>query len=81
MKKVILLAAFGVTSILSATEVNSKSDTKSKYYPVTITSSCGYTQTFEVGPTDSIDCVVVESNQMEEECAAPFTNPILAGMP
>ena len=50
------------------------------YHPITLTSSCGYTQTVDVGPNDAPDCYLTDLQQMEDECSAPFTNPIMAGM-
>lgn len=78
MKKIILLAAFGVAGMMNANiskEVTAES--KVFYHPITLTSSCGYTQIVEVGPTDQPDCWVTDLQQMEDECSASFTNPKL----
>lgn len=85
MKKIILLATFGVAGLVSAKSTEIMTDTKKEiavffYHPITLTSSCGYSQVVEVGPNDAPDCFLVDLQQMEDECAAPFTNPILAGM-
>lgn len=31
-------------------------------------------------PNDAPDCYLTDLQQMEDECTAPFENPILAGM-
>ncbi|SIT19784.1 hypothetical protein [Chryseobacterium gambrini] len=82
MKKIILLAAFGVAGMLSAKTSNKEGESKSKvfYHPIVLTSSCGYTQVVEVGPNDQPDCWMTDAQQMEDECASPFTNPRLAGI-
>lgn len=79
MKKIILLAAFGIAGLVSAKSSDMKVKTKSKiyYHPITLTSSCGYTQVVEVGPNDQPDCYLVDLQQMEDECAAPFSNPMM----
>lgn len=58
-------------------QIKTVSKAKSSYYPITMTSSCGYTQTVEVGPNDQPDCWITDLNQMEEDCASPFENPQL----
>ncbi|WP_288437785.1 hypothetical protein [Chryseobacterium culicis] len=87
MKKMILLATVCVAGLVSAKSVEVKKETKeikavseSKYHPITITSSCGYTQVIEVTAQDDPQCWIVDAQQMEDDCTAPFTNPILAGM-
>jgi hypothetical protein len=79
MKKIILLASFGVAGLVSAKSFNMeiKNDLKIYYHPITLTSSCGYTQVVEVGPYDQPDCYLVDLQQMEDECAAPFSNPMM----
>lgn len=81
MKKMILLATLGVAGMMSAntSDVEVKTTSKIYYHPITLTSSCGYTQIVEVGPLDQPDCWLTDAQQMEDECAAPFTNPQLAG--
>lgn len=93
MKRIILLAAFGAAGLVSANtsevketaekvsnaQIKSDAKAKSSYYPVTLTSSCGYTQTVDVGPNDQPDCFLTDLQQMEDECAAPFNNPMLGG--
>lgn len=81
MKKIVILAAFGVAGLVNAKNSADKeilkvsnNETKSAYHPITLTSSCGYTQIIEVGPKDDQWCWTVDLNQMEEECAAPFEN-------
>jgi hypothetical protein len=78
MKRIILLAAFGAAGLVSANTSEVK-EAKSSYYPITMTSSCGYTQTVDVGPNDQPDCFLTDLQQMEDECAAPFNNPMLGG--
>lgn len=89
MKKVILLATICVAGLVSAKSAEAKTESKEVkasyaamffYHPITLTSSCGYTQTVNVGPNDAPDCYLTDLQQMEDECAAPFENPILAGM-
>jgi hypothetical protein len=89
MKKIILLAAFGVAGLVSAKSTEIKTETREVntlslaaffYHPIKLTSSCGYTEFVEVGPNDAPDCYLLDLQQMEDECAAPFTNSILAGM-
>lgn len=88
MKKIVILAALGVAGVLSAKNPILQKTSEnvlnkkiiSAYHPITITSSCGYTEVIEVGPNDDPWCWTVDLNQMEEECAAPFENPLLAGM-
>ncbi|MBP1163761.1 MULTISPECIES: hypothetical protein [unclassified Chryseobacterium] len=89
MKKMILLATICVAGLVSAKstevrtetkEVNASSAAMFFYHPITLTSSCGYTQTVEVGANDAPDCYLTDLQQMEDECSAPFTNPIMAGM-
>lgn len=89
MKKMILLATVCVAGLVSAKSAEVKTETKDVkatstsmffYHPITLTSSCGYTQTVEVGPNDAPDCYLTDLQQMEDECSAPFTNPIMAGM-
>ncbi|WBV53904.1 hypothetical protein [Chryseobacterium gambrini] len=77
MKKIILLAAFGVAGMLSAKTSNKEGESKSKvfYNPIVLTSSCGYTQYVTVGPLDQPDCWMTDLQQMEEECSSPFENP------
>ncbi|MFP3597088.1 hypothetical protein [Chryseobacterium sp. SIMBA_029] len=86
MKKMILLATVCVAGLVSAKSAEVKTETKEVnavttakfiYHSVTLTSSCGYTQTIEVGPNDTIDCFLTDLQQMEDECSAPFTNPML----
>ncbi|WP_223600759.1 hypothetical protein [Chryseobacterium sp. GVT01B] len=89
MKKMILLATICVAGLVSAKSAEVKAETKEVkatsaamfyYHPITLTSSCGYTQTVDVGPNDAPDCFLTDLQQMEDECSAPFTNPIMAGM-
>ncbi|WP_294283778.1 hypothetical protein [uncultured Chryseobacterium sp.] len=76
MKRIFLLAAFGVAGIMNAnTSKEVTVESKVFYHPITLTSSCGYTQVVEVGPNDQPDCWVTDLQQMEDECSAPFTNP------
>lgn len=85
----ILLATICVAGLVSAKSAEVKAETKEVkatsaamfyYHPITLTSSCGYTQTVDVGPNDAPDCFLTDLQQMEDECSAPFTNPIMAGM-
>lgn len=83
----ILLATICVAGLVSAKSAEITTETKEvkdvsakKYHPITLTSSCGYTQTIDVGPNDSPDCYLTDLQQMEDECSAPFSNPIMAGM-
>ena len=89
MKKMILLATICAAGLVSAKSIEVRTETKEVkassavmfyYHPITLTSSCGYTQTVDVGPNDSPDCFLTDLQQMEDECSAPFTNPIMAGM-
>lgn len=89
MKKMILLATICIAGLVSAKSAEVRTETKEikassaamfYYHPITLTSSCGYTQTVEVGPNDAPDCFLTDLQQMEDECSAPFTNPIMAGM-
>ncbi|SEH29592.1 hypothetical protein [Chryseobacterium culicis] len=48
---------------------------------------CKYVQSIKIKsvemgnePNDAPDCYLTDLQQMEDECAAPFENPILAGM-
>jgi hypothetical protein len=77
MKKIILLAAFGVAGMMSANTFNLevKVDSKLFYNPIVLTSSCGYTQYVTVGPNDQPDCWMTDLQQMEDECSSPFENP------
>lgn len=80
MKRIFLLAAFGFAGIVNAnTSREVTAESKVFYHPITLTSSCGYTQIIEVGPMDQPDCWMTDAQQMEDECSAPFTNPVLAG--
>jgi len=81
MKRIFLLAAFGVAGVLGAktSNVEVKSESKIYYHPIKLTSSCGYTQYVEVGPNDQPDCWLTDLQQMEDECASPFENPLMAG--
>jgi len=76
MKRIFLLAAFGVAGMVNA-NISKEMTGESKvfYHPITLTSSCGYTQIVEVGPYDQPDCWMTDLQQMEEECASPFENP------
>lgn len=76
MKRIFLLAAFGVAGMVNA-NISKEMTAESKvfYHPTTLTSSCGYTQIVEVGPYDQPDCWMTDLQQMEEECASPFENP------
>lgn len=81
MKRIFLLAAFGVAGMMNAnTSKEEGAESKVFYHPITLTSSCGYTQIVEVGPNDQPDCWMTDAQQMEDECASPFTNPRLAGI-
>lgn len=84
MKKVIFLGAFVAAGFVSAKNAETITEAKEVtsvakiyYHPITITSSCGYTQVIEVGPLDQQDCYLVDAQQMEDDCASPFTNPML----
>lgn len=89
MKKMILLATICVAGLVSAKSTEVKTETKEVkvassamffYHPITITSSCDYTQVIEVTAQDDPQCWIVDAQQMEDDCSAPFTNPIMAGM-
>ncbi|WP_294234783.1 hypothetical protein [Chryseobacterium endophyticum] len=76
MKRIFLLAAFGVAGMMNANiSKGEKAESKFFYNPIKLTSSCGYTQFVEVGPNDQQDCWMTDLQQMEEECASPFENP------
>lgn len=68
----------GVFTSSFAAEAKTEKTVKSKelqavvfYFPVTIKSSCGYTETFEFTPgVDDPGCIDVELRQMEEFCDA-----------
>ncbi|WP_294199515.1 hypothetical protein [uncultured Chryseobacterium sp.] len=76
MKRIFLLAAFGVAGMMNANiSKEEKAESKFFYNPIKLTSSCGYTQFVEVGPNDQQDCWMTDLQQMEEECASPFENP------
>lgn len=86
MKKIILVATLGVAGLVSAKSAEIKTETKEVkivstakfyYHPITLTSSCGYTQTVNVGPNDAPDCYLTDLQQMEDECSAPFSNPMM----
>lgn len=66
-------------TVKSVSNIKSKNILKSTYHPITITSSCGYTQVIEVGPNDQPDCWMTDAQQMEDDCSSPFTNPQMAG--
>ncbi|WP_449401348.1 hypothetical protein [Chryseobacterium wanjuense] len=75
MKKIILLATFGVAGMMSANiTATAKIDSKI-YNPIKITSSCGYTQYVIVEPNDDPLCYLVDADQMEIDCDSPFENP------
>lgn len=79
MKRIFLLAAFGVAGMLSAKNDKIKelktsqqeSESVVFYDPIRITSSCGYTEFIELGGSP-ISCIEVEIDRMEEECYSPF---------
>ncbi|WP_139423903.1 hypothetical protein [Chryseobacterium mulctrae] len=80
MKKILFASLLlGGFTLSFAAEAKTEETVKSKesktavfYFPVTITSSCGYTETFEFTPgVDDPGCIDVEVRQMEEFCAAP----------
>lgn len=82
----ILLATVCVAGLVSAKSAEVKTETKEVsvvsttkfiYHPIKLTSSCGYTQYVEVGPNDAPDCFLTDLQQMEDECSAPYTNPML----
>jgi hypothetical protein len=85
MKKLLLVVAFGAAGLVSAKNAEITNEAKETeaistmffYHPITLTSSCGYTQTVEVGPLDQPDCWMTDLQQMEDECSAPFTNPLM----
>lgn len=81
MKKFIAMAALGVAGMMSAntSDVEVNTELKIYYHPITLTSSCGYTQIVEVGPYGQSDCWMTDLQQMEDECASPFENPMMAG--
>ncbi|KQT24122.1 hypothetical protein ASG22_08890 [Chryseobacterium sp. Leaf405] len=81
MKKFIVMATLGVAGLVSAntSEKEVKAESKLIYHPITLTSSCGYTQIVNVGPNDQIDCYLTDLQQMEDECSATFENPMMAG--
>lgn len=82
MKRIFLVAAFGVAGMMNAniSIIGVKAESKVYYHPITLTSSCGYIQIVEVGPNDQPDCWMTDAQQMEDECISPFTNPRLAGI-
>lgn len=64
--------SFAAEAKTEETVKSKESKTAVFYFPVTITSSCGYTETFEFTPgVDDPGCIDVEVRQMEEFCAAP----------
>lgn len=79
MKKLLLVATIGIAGLMSAKSVevkesklesNLNSSEEAIWYPVKITSSCGYTEYLELGNSD-ISCLEVEINRMEDDCDAP----------
>lgn len=77
MKRIFLLAAFGIAGMMNAniSITGVKAESKVYYHPITLTSSCGYTQVVEVGPKDQQDCWMTDLQQMEDDCNSPFENP------
>lgn len=77
MKKFIVMATLGVAGMMNAntSTVEVEAESKLIYLPITLTSSCGYTQVVNVGPLDQQDCYLTDLQQMEDECAAVFENP------
>lgn len=76
MKRIFLLAAFGVAGMMNAhTSKEVTIESKVFYHPIVLTSSCGYTQVVEVGPKDQQDCWMTDLQQMEDDCNSPFENP------
>jgi len=80
MKKILFASLLlGGFTLGFASDTKTEEAAKSKklkstvfYFPVTITSSCGYTETFEFTPgVDDPGCIDVSVRQMEEFCAAP----------
>jgi len=86
MKKMILLAAFGVAGLVSAKSAKVKivklettenvslveaNEVILKYYnPVRLESSCGYVQFITLTSQDSPACLLVELADMEDFCYA-----------
>ena len=76
MKKLLLVTTIGIAGVMSAKSVDTKeikteNSSEAIFYPVKLTSSCGYTEYIEIGNSD-ISCLEVEINRMEEECDAPI---------
>jgi len=83
MKKTLLLAIFSIAGLAGAknlevkelkAETTEKAENKQVfiYNPISVTSSCGYTEFIEIGGSN-ISCLEVEIDRMEEECYAPIT--------
>lgn len=78
MKKALFFSLFlgGVCLSYAAENSSSAKELADKaeaiYYPVKLTSSCGYVEYIEFNPAyDHPECLLVELQAMEDFCAAP----------